>query len=140
DIQYRQPVKFAATVSGSLTGGSVHTEGTAAKGRFTYLLGARHKNAAYVLNSLEVEGDYRPRVSDVQTFLTYDLSNATHQATGLEPQSQLSFLGNIAQHNYQARPEPRETTFGTQSQMVRLLVGYDGKEQMRYTTYQGGLR
>ncbi len=140
DIQYRKPVKFAATVSGSLTGGSVHTEGTAAQGRFTYLLGARHKNAAYVLNSLEVEGDYRPKFSDVQTYLTYDLSSPAHRATGLEPKTQLSFLGNIAQNNYQVRPETRETTFGNQFQIVRLLVGYDGQEQMRYTTYQGGLR
>lgn len=140
DIQYRRPNKFAATLSGSLTGGSVHTEGTAAAGRFTYLVGARHKNAAYVLNSLEVEGDYRPKFSDVQTYLTYDLSSQTHRDAGLEPKTQLSFLGNIAQNNYQVRPETRETTFGTVNQMLRLLVGYDGQEQMKYTTYQGGVR
>ncbi|MBC3539740.1 carboxypeptidase-like regulatory domain-containing protein [Rufibacter sediminis] len=140
DIQYRTPTKFAATVSGSLTGGSVHTEGTGAKGRFGYLLGARYKSAAYVLNSLEVEGDYRPKFSDIQTYLTYDLSPKEHRAAGLEPRTQLSFLGNIARNNYQVRPETRETTFGNQFQMMRLLVGYDGQEQMRYTTYQGGLR
>ncbi|MFC6999989.1 TonB-dependent receptor [Rufibacter roseus] len=140
DIQYRTPSKFRASVSGGLTGGSVHTEGTAAKGRFGYLIGARHKNAAYVLNSLQVEGDYRPRFSDVQTYLTYDLSNKEHRDTGAEPKTQLSFLGSIAQNHYQVRPETRETTFGTESQLLRLLVGYDGQEQMRYTTWQGGLR
>ncbi len=140
DIQYRKPTKFAASISGSLTGGSVHAEGTAAQGRFGFLLGARHKNAAYVLNSLEVQGDYRPKFSDVQTYLTYDLSSKEHRASGREPRTMLSFLGNVAQNNYQVRPDTRETTFGTQSQIMRLLVGYDGQEQMRYTTYQGGLR
>ncbi|ALJ00621.1 TonB-dependent receptor [Rufibacter tibetensis] len=140
DIQYRKPSKFAATVSGSLTGGSMHTEGTAANRRVTYLIGARHKNAAYVLNSLEVEGDYRPKFSDVQAYLTYNLSSARHRETGLDPKTQLSFLGNIAQNNYLVRPETRETSFGTQSQMLQLLVGYDGQEQLRFTNYQGGLR
>ncbi|AKQ45578.1 colicin receptor [Rufibacter radiotolerans] len=140
DIQYKTLTTFESTVSGSLTGGSLHTEGVAAKGRMTYLLGARHKNATYVLNSLQVEGNYRPKFSDVQTFLTYDLSPADQRAAGLEPKTQLSFLGNIAHNNYQVRPETRETSFGNQFQMVRLLVGYDGQEQMRYTTYQGGLR
>ncbi len=140
DIQYRTPSKFAATVSGSLTGGSLHAEGTAAGGRMGFLLGARHKNAAYVLNSLEVQGDYRPKFSDVQAFLTYDLSSKANRAAGLAPRTTLSFLGNVAQNNYQVRPETRETTFGNQFQMMRLLVGYDGQEQMRYTTYQGGLK
>lgn len=140
DIQYRTPTKFATSLSGSLTGGSVHAEGIASKGRLGYLVGARYKTAAYVLNSLEVEGDYRPKFGDVQTYLTYDLSSEEHRKTGLEPRTQLSFLGNVANNNYQVRPETRETTFGNQFQMLRLLVGYDGQEQMRYTTYQGGLR
>ncbi|RNI30708.1 TonB-dependent receptor [Rufibacter latericius] len=140
DIQYRAPTKFAGTVSGSLTGGSVHAEGTGANGRLGFLVGTRYKTAAYVLNSLEVEGDYRPKFADVQTYLTYDLSSKTHRASGLEPKTQLSFLGNLAYNNYQVRPETRETTFGNQFQMMQLLVGYDGQEQMRYTTYQGGLR
>ncbi|WP_066835423.1 TonB-dependent receptor [Rufibacter ruber] len=140
DIQYRTPTKFAASVSGGLTGGSVHAEGTSANGRMGFLLGARHKNAAYVLNSLEVEGDYRPTFNDVQTFLTYDLSSREHRATGSAPKTQISFLGNIARNNYQVRPETRETTFGTLSAPLRLLVGYDGQELMRYTTWQGGLR
>ncbi|MGV3539696.1 MAG: TonB-dependent receptor [Rufibacter sp.] len=140
DIQYRTPTKFAGSVSGSLTGGSIHAEGTSAKGRLGFLIGARHKNAAYVLNSLEVEGDYRPKFSDVQTYLTYDLSSQDHRATGADPITQLSFLGNIAQNNYQVRPETRETSFGTLGNAMRLLVGYDGQEQIRYTTLQGGLR
>jgi hypothetical protein len=140
DIQYKTPTNFESTVSGSLTGGSLHTQGVAAKGRMTYLLGARHKNATYVLNSLKVEGNYKPKFSDVQTFFTYDLSSAAHRAQGLEPKTKLSFLGNVAYNNYQVRPETRETSFGNQFQMVRLLVGYDGQEEMRYTTYQGGLR
>ncbi|KAA3438871.1 TonB-dependent receptor plug domain-containing protein [Rufibacter hautae] len=140
DIQYRTPTKFAASVSGSLTGGSVHAEGTSRKGRLGYLIGARYKTAAYVLNSLEVQGDYRPKFADVQTYLTYDLSSKEHRNAGLEAKTQLSFLGNVANNNYQVRPETRETSFGNQFQMLRLLVGYDGQEQMRYTTYQGGLR
>ncbi|RNI27704.1 TonB-dependent receptor [Rufibacter immobilis] len=140
DIQYRTPTKAAASVSGSLTGGSVHAEGTAAKGRFGFLVGARHKNATYLLNSLEVEGDYRPKFSDVQTYLTYDLSSEEHRTAYSEPKTQLSFLGSVAQNNYQVRPETRETTFGNQFQTLRLLVGYDGQEQMKYTTYQGSLR
>ncbi|QHL86340.1 TonB-dependent receptor plug domain-containing protein [Nibribacter ruber] len=140
DIQYRTPTKFRGSVSGSLTGGSVHTEGIALNKRLGYLVGIRHKNAGYVLNSLEVEGDYKPKFTDVQTYLTYDLSSAKHRASGTQPITELSFLANLSQNDYQVRPETRETTFGTQTQVLRLLVGFDGQEQMKYTTWQSGLR
>jgi hypothetical protein len=140
DIQYRTPQKFKGSISGSLTGGSVHAEGIVFSKRLGYLVGVRHKNAGYVLNSLEVEGDYQPIFTDVQTYFTYDLSKASHRATGAAPITQLSLLANIAQNDYQVRPETRETTFGTQAQVLRLLVGYDGQEQMKYTTWQSGLR
>ncbi len=140
DIQYRTPTKYKSSVSGGLTGGSMHTEGLAGNNRLGYLLGVRHKNAAYVLNNLEVKGDYHPRFTDVQTYITYDLSDKEHRVSGAEAKTQLSFLGSYARNDFQVRPETRETTFGTQSQLLRLLVGYDGQEEMRYTTLQGGLR
>jgi len=134
-INYKRPAAFAASVSGGLTGGSVHLENATPNKRISYLLGVRHKNGQYMLQGLQTDGDYRPRFSDAQALVTIDLSK------GAEPtgKTTLGILGSYASNDYLVIPESRVTTFGTRQVPLRLYVEFDGREKMDYNTYQAGI-
>ncbi len=74
DIKYKRPDQYAGSVSASLLGASAHLEGRSPNRKFTHITGIRYKANQYLLNTLQTEGDYKPRFFDVQTFLTYDLT------------------------------------------------------------------
>ncbi|MBD1396045.1 TonB-dependent receptor [Pontibacter sp. JH31] len=131
NIQYKRPTSFAGSVTGSLTGGSLHLEETSKNKKVSYLLGLRHKNAQYMLQGLQVDGQYRPNFSDGQAYISFDLGNEPEQTT-------LGILGSYARNNFMVKPETRSTTFGTRQAPLRLLVGYEGQENMEYDTYQVG--
>ncbi|MBL4624050.1 MAG: TonB-dependent receptor [Flavobacteriales bacterium] len=127
DITYKKPKEFAGSISASLLGGSIHIEDGTENHRFTQIHGIRYKTNKYVLNSLDVGGDYNPSFIDYQAYFTYDIT------TDLE----ISFLGNIAQNKYQFTPETRQTDFGTINGGLRLTVFFEGQEIDAYTTYLG---
>lgn len=129
DITYSQPESFGGSVSASLLGGSVHIEGISRNSRLTHATGIRYKSTKYLLNSFDTEGDYNPVFTDIQTFLTYDLSKKW----------EISFLGNYANNKYHFAPQNRRTSFGTITDAVQLFVLYDGQEVDRFTTWQGAL-
>ena len=129
DITYHQPESFGGSVSASLLGGSVHIEGISKSGRLSHATGIRYKSTKYLLNSFDTEGDYNPVFTDIQTFLTYDLSKNW----------EISFLGNYANNKYQFTPQNRRTSFGTITDAVQLFVLYDGQEVDKYATWQGAL-
>lgn len=129
DITYKKPKEFAGSISASLLGGSIHLEDGSDNHRFTQIHGIRYKTNKYVLNSLDVGGDYNPSFIDYQTYFTYDIT------TDLE----ISFLGNIAQNKYTFNPETRQTDFGTINGGLRLTVFFDGQEVDAFTTYLGAL-
>ncbi len=126
---YKQPQAFAGSAMISLLGGKAHVEGTLGK-KVTYLAGVRHRRSAYLLSTLEVEGEYQPRFTDAQTYWQYNLSENTS----------LAALFAYANNNYQVTPESAITSFGTFNQELRLEVAFDGRQQFRYHTYQGALR
>lgn len=129
DIQYRRPREFNGTVSASLLGSNVHLEGTSENRLFTWLLGARYKTNQYVLGSLDTEGEYKPRFTDVQAYLTYDISDVW----------EIDFLGNIATNKYSVVPQTRETTFGTLNEALRLKVFFEGQEVDEFQTAMGAI-
>ncbi len=129
DIKYRKPADFAGSASMSLMGGTLHFEGTNANRRFSYLTGIRYKTNKYLLNSLETEGDYSPKFADIQTFMTYDIT----------PEWEISFLGNVANNQYDFQPTKRETDFGTVNEALQLMIYFDGKERDLFTTYMGAI-
>jgi hypothetical protein len=134
NIEYKTPVKFGGSISAGLLGGALHLEGISADKRFTYLVGARYKNAQLLFNrALETSGNYQPKFGDFQTFLTYSLDKKHPGKT------KLSLLATVARNKYLVIPTNRETTFGTFNQLVRLQVYYQGREQMEYHAFQGGL-
>lgn len=131
NIEYKRPTSFAGSVTGSLTGGALHLEESSKNKRVSYLMGLRHKNSQYMLNGLQVEGQYRPVFSDGQAYLSFDLGKQAERTT-------LGILGSYARNNFRVQPESRTTTFGTRQAPLRLLVAYDGQEHMDYDTYQVG--
>ncbi|MDO6392156.1 TonB-dependent receptor [Pontibacter sp. BT731] len=131
NIQYKRPTDFAGSVTGSLTGGAIHLEEASKNKRISYLMGLRHKNSRYMLQGLQVDGEYRPTFTDGQVYLSFDLGKEPERTT-------LGLLGSYARNNYRVKPQTRTTTFGTRQAPLRLLVEYDGQENMEYDTYQAG--
>lgn len=127
DIQYKSPKTFAASANIGLLGVQSHVEGAANNLRFTYLLGARYWSNKYVLGTLDVKGDYQPSFYDVQTLLTYHLSDNLS----------LSFLGSYAQNKYNFIPQDRETSFGTVNRAYQLKIYFEGADLMQYQTATG---
>ncbi|GJM30140.1 MAG: TonB-dependent receptor [Cyclobacteriaceae bacterium] len=133
NITYKRPTKFAGSASVSLLGGNAHIEGVTANRRFTYLAGVRHKSAQYLFNTLDTKGEYLPRFTDVQGYLTYNLDPDGNR-------TELSLLLGYANNRYLVEPETRETSFGTFGQPFRFIVGFDGQDLLKYQTYQSALR
>jgi hypothetical protein len=129
DIQYKKPIQFAGSITGSLQGGSAHIEGTALKDRLTYLFGVRQKSNQYILKSLDTKGDYKPSFTDIQTYINYSLSKKWD----------IGFLGNYSRNKYKVVPQTRQTTFGTIQQALQLTVYFDGQEVDEFDTYQGAM-
>lgn len=128
DVKYREPDSFATGVHLSLLGASAFVEDKVGA-RFRYTLGARYRTNAYLFGSLDVQGNYKPRFLDLQTVLTYEINSKT----------QLSFLGSIAQNQFQFVPESQVTSFGTVTEALQLSVFFNGGELMRYTTSTNAL-
>lgn len=131
NIEYKRPTSFAGSVTGSLTGGAIHLEEASKNKRISYLMGLRHKNSRYMLQGLQVDGEYRPTFTDGQVYLSFDLGREPERTT-------LGLLGSYARNNFRVEPEGRTTTFGTRQAPLRLLVAYEGQENMEYDTYQVG--
>ncbi|MBU0490089.1 MAG: TonB-dependent receptor [Bacteroidetes bacterium] len=129
DIRYKKPVEFKGSAAFSLLGGSMHLEGTTMHGRLAYLIGVRQKSNQYLLKSLETKGAYRPSFSDVQTFLTYTMTETWD----------LSFLGNFSRNVFRMVPETRQTDFGTIKEALRLTIYFDGQEADAFRTLSGAL-
>ncbi len=124
DIRYRRPRHFAGVFSASLLGGSVEVEGLSKDMRFSWMLGIRQKSNRYLLKSLDTEGDYTASFTDIQTLLTYDLTENW----------QLNYLGNYAVNKYRLVPQTRETEFGTLNNALRFTVFFDGQEINSFQT------
>ncbi len=129
DITYKRPRENAASLQLSMLGGSAHFKGASKNGRFSYLVGARHKTNEYVLNAMDTKADYIPKFSDLQTFINYELNTNW----------QISFLGNISKNEYTMIPENRDTEFGTLNEALKLTIFFEGKEVDKYETYFGAL-
>ncbi len=133
DITYKRPDSLRASVSASALGASGHLEGSFQLGKkpfqkLRYLAGARYKTNQYLLSSLEVEGEYLPRFTDFQLYLTYDLHRDW----------QLAFLANVNDSRYQYKPTSRSTAFGFVTYALRLFSTFEGQEDDRFGTRMGG--
>ena len=129
DIKYRKPTEFQGSASVSMLGGSLHVEDISKNKKLSYTGGVRYKTNRYLLGSLDEKGEYDPNFVDIQTYITYHFTE----------KFDLSFLGNVAQNNYNFVPETRETTFGTFQTAYNTKIYFEGQEKDKFATMLGAL-
>jgi len=130
DITYKKPRKFGASLDASLLGGSVSIEGASKNNKLSGILGVRYRDNSLFVNAKETETNYDPKFTDVQTFLTYKISDKLD----------INFLGNVAINKYNYEPKTRETKFGTLQDPIALIVHYNGQEKDQYNSYFGAVK
>ncbi len=129
DITYRKPKEFSTDISLSLLGGSATIEGQLLDKKLSAIIGLRYRDNSLFVNSKQIETNYKPNFSDIQTFLTYKLNSKIS----------FNFLGNFSLNNYNYRPVSRRTKFGTLVNPIELVVFYNGQEKDSYLTSFGAL-
>ncbi len=129
DITYRKPKETFTTIETSLLGASATFEGAFLNNKLTTITGVRYRDNSLFVNSKQTEVNFRPRFTDVQTYLTYEFSE----------KFTLSFLGNFSLNDYNYQPLSRRTRFGTVANPLELIVFYSGQEQDKYLTLFGAL-
>ena len=129
DIHYKEPDTFSAKVNASLLGGGITLEGSSENHRFRYLAGGRYRTNQYLLNTLNIQGNYQPRFTDAQVWLTCDITDKLNVGY-------LSYYGN---NRYLSQPQTQQTSFGTATQSFQLNVDYFGQDILEYSTWLNGL-
>lgn len=130
DITYRKPTRFGAAFEASLLGGSAAVDLVSKNKKWSAVTGVRYRNNSLLVNSQDTETNYTPTFADIQTNVSYDISEKW----------QMSFLGNISQNKYLYEPLTRKTNFGTIDKPMALNVYYEGQEKDQYDTYFGALK
>jgi hypothetical protein len=129
DVRYKLPTEFKGSISGSFLGASAHIEGSRAiRGdsyrKFRYLVGARYKTTRYLLGSLDIVGEYIPDFTDVQAYLTYDLSR----------EWQLAYLGNFNNSLFRFKPQSGLSATGLINFALNLRTNFEGQERDLFRT------
>ncbi len=123
DITYKRPKEFEATVAGSFMGGSATVGGTGLDGRFSHITGGRYKTSKYILNTLDIKGEYVPTFLDFQTYLNFATLNWNY-----------SLLANFSQNSFSRAPTSRRTVFGTVQLPHQLSVFFQGEELDKFSS------
>jgi len=129
DITYRKPSINAVTIEASLLGASATFEGNFLNKKLSSITGVRYRDNSLFVNSKQIDVNFRPKFTDVQSFLSYDFSE----------KFSINFLGNFSLNNYNYQPVSRRTRFGTVANPLELIVFYSGQEQDKYLTLFGAL-
>lgn len=131
-IAYDNPKENLAGITVGLLGGAAYATLYDQEGGAGALVGVRHKNSQYLLNTLETKGEYLPSFTDVQVLLS--------KPFGQNNRTSVELLASYARNRYLVKPVSQETFFGTFSRTMRLNVYFEGNELMEYDTYQTGLK
>ncbi len=129
DITYRTPIEEVINFEASLLGASLTYENVFLDGKLQALTGVRYRDNSLFVNSKQVEINFRPSFTDLQSFISYNLSEKLT----------LNFLGNFSLNNYNYKPLTRRTRFGTVANPLELTVFYEGQEETNYLTLFGAL-
>ncbi len=133
NIDYKEPETLEGNITFGLLGGSAYL-GNRINDNVQYLFGARHSDSRYLLNTLETEGQYLPAYTDIQGFLTFDLSGKGQQIN----RTKLNWLFSYGRNRYLTLPVSQTTEFGSVSQNLRIETAFEGREELDYDTYQTG--
>lgn len=134
DVRYKLPDSLRGSLMVSLLGASGHLEGSMPIGkdsykRWRYLVGVRYKTSAYLLGSLDVQGEYNPSFTDYQIYTTLDLTRDW----------QLGLLANINKSRYDFIPVSSETATGLISFALKLSTDFEGAESDLFLNGMTGL-
>ena len=129
DITYRKPSEETIQVDASFLGGSITYGNSYSDNKWSVLLGARYRDNSLFVKSKQVETNFRPVFSDVQSYISYELSD----------KFTFNFLGNLSINDYNYQPLTRKTRFGTVADPLELIVFYEGQEKDSYFTLFGAL-
>ena len=127
DVDYIRPDSFKGSVTLGTMLNSAMISGK--RKRFSGFVGIRNFNNSLVTKTLDVNGNYTMRFSDIQSLLTYKVGRRTS----------LEFLGNLASNEYQINPTNRTSTFGTVQNAFQLNVAMAGQEALNYLYGMGSL-
>lgn len=134
DVKYKRPDSLRASASASLLGANAHIEGSIKPKKdsyraFRYLVGARYKTTRLLLGSLDVKGQYQPDFTDIQTYLTYDLSRSW----------QIGLIGNFNRSVYRFQPESLSRAFGLIDYALQIRTAFEGQEVDDFTQTMAGV-
>lgn len=130
DITYRKPKGFGVKIDANLLGASATVEGNMLKDKkLSAILGVRYRNNSLIVDAKDVESNYKPSFTDVQTYLSYKISTKLN----------IDFLGNFSLNRYDFTPFSRVTNFNF-PKVKALIVNYQGKEEDTYLTSFGALK
>ena len=134
DVHYKRPDSLRASLSVSALGATGHLEGSAQLGKHKYnklrfLIGSRYKTTQYLLESLEVQGEYTPNFADFQSYITYDLSK----------DFQLAWISNLSSSLYQLIPQEQAIVQGLFNQAIKFTSIFEGKEKDEFFNGMTGL-
>lgn len=134
DIRYKRPEDWGGSMSASFLGASAHVEGSKRIGPNAYnklrvLLGARYKDTRYILGTQDLQGEYTPAFTDIQTYLTYDITRDL----------QIGLLANYNDALYRFVPQDRSTTLGLFTEAIRLSAQFEGGQRDRFQNGTTGL-
>lgn len=132
DIRYARPKKFSGNSQLGLLGGQLQLMDISKNRKWTYNTGFRYRDNSYVLNSLDVAGDYKPRFMDWQSYITF-------RPAGEYGPWEISLLTNAAANRYLFTPTSRQTDAGNINEALRLSVYFQGQEITQFQTYFGAL-
>jgi hypothetical protein len=128
DIQYNKPRSFGGSAYISILEQGFHVEGTGAKNKFGYVLGARNRSNRNLLSRQETQGSYTPSSADLQALLTYQLNEKWSA----------EFLGNLSRTKFSLIPEFSQLTSSIFSPLFTANLGVDiwfeGREKDAYST------
>jgi hypothetical protein len=127
DIKYRKPTSFNASSVVSLLGVEAHVE-QAITSKFNYLVGARYRTNAYLLNALPTKGAYNPVFADGQMLLNYEINKKITW----------SVLGHFSTNQYRFSPQTQKTDFGIANEAYTFMIYFDGQERTAFQTMMGG--
>ncbi|MDE0472344.1 MAG: carboxypeptidase-like regulatory domain-containing protein [Ekhidna sp.] len=134
NIDYKEPEGLEGIMTIGLLGGSAYI-GNKINENIKYLFGVRHRDSRYLLETLETDGEYLPVYTDVQGFLTFDLSKGTQNIN----RTKLNWLFSYGRNRYLTLPVSQSTEFGTAFQTLRVQTSFNGREELDYDTYQSGV-
>ncbi|MCP4459870.1 MAG: TonB-dependent receptor [Cytophagales bacterium] len=135
NILYDEPRTFKGQVTVGFLGGYAVVK-QKVNDRFRFVTGIRHKDSRYLLGTTETKGQYFPTYTDIQSLMTFDLTN---KGSNQKNKTKLHWLIYYGRNRYLTKPESQTTQFGSIQANFRIQTAFQGQEILNYDVYQSGV-